>query len=154
LGIASRSRRFSTKTPEKICPPEEGISLNDLTSAFGLQRPAASRQRKPILELEMVLKRPASRIFVALLLLVAGVFAACASSNNSGKVHVLTWRGDVNPVMARYVDRGLKSAEKDGAPAAVLRLDTPGGLDSSMRQIVQRIEAAKVPVIVYVAPGG
>src|SRR3954469_23256019 len=100
----------------------------------------------------MVFKRPPARIGVALLLLVAGVLAACSSSNNTGKVHVLTWKGDVNPVMTRYVDRGLKSAERENAPAVVLRLDTPGGLDSSMRQIVQRIEAAKVPVIVYVAP--
>src|SRR5437899_189999 len=105
-------------------PSRGGHLCVDVTSAFGLQRVAALGEGKPILELEMVLIRPSKRLVIALLLLVAGAFAACSSSNNSGKVHVLTWKGDVNPVMARYLERGLKSAEKANAPAVVLRLDT------------------------------
>src|SRR5581483_8578298 len=93
-------------------------------------------------------------VALALLVLSAAAVAACASTKAEGQVHVLTWKGDVNPVMARYVDRGISTAERSHAKAVVLRLETPGGLDSSMRDIVQRIESAKVPVIVYVSPSG
>jgi membrane-bound serine protease (ClpP class) len=69
-------------------------------------------------------------------------------------VHLLTWKGIVNPVMERYIARGLDTAERSDARAAVIKLDTPGGLDSAMRDIIQRIEASRVPVIVYVSPSG
>ncbi len=93
-------------------------------------------------------------LILGLLLLSAGLVSACASKKAEGDVHVLTWDGDVNPVMARYIDRGIGTAERSNAKAVVLRLDTPGGLDSAMRDIVQRIESSKVPVIVYVSPSG
>src|SRR4029079_14060971 len=51
-------------------------------------------------------------------------------------------------------DRGIDEAERTDATAVVIKLDTPGGLSSSMEHIVQRIESSKVPVIVYVAPSG
>jgi membrane-bound serine protease (ClpP class) len=92
---------------------------------------------------------------IGLLLIGAGALSACASRPTvPDKVHVLKWDGIVNPIMARYVDRGLDAAERSQAPAVVLRLNTPGGLDSSMREIVQRIESSTVPVIVYVSPAG
>lgn len=92
---------------------------------------------------------------LGILFIFAGVLSACASRpNEPDKVHVLRWDGIVNPVMARYIDRGLDAAERSNAPAVVIQLDTPGGLDSSMRQIVQRIEASTVPVVVYVSPAG
>jgi membrane-bound serine protease (ClpP class) len=56
--------------------------------------------------------------------------------------------------MERYFDRGMDTAERSQALAVVLKLDTPGGLDSSMRAIIQRIESSSVPVIVYVSPSG
>lgn len=71
-----------------------------------------------------------------------------------GSVHVLTTDGDVNPVMNRYIDRGITAAEDDQAAAVVIRLDTRGGLLTSMDDIIERILAAKVPVIVYVWPDG
>jgi membrane-bound serine protease (ClpP class) len=63
-------------------------------------------------------------------------------------------RGIINPVLAEYVGRVIDQAEQRNAAAVVLQLDTPGGLDGSMRQIIQRILASRVPVIVYVAPAG
>lgn len=100
-----------------------------------------------------LLRRPL--LTIGLLLILAGGLSACASRPNvPDKVHVLRWDGVVNPVMARYIDRGLDTAERSNAPAVVLQLDTPGGLDSSMREIVQRIEASTVPVIVFVSPSG
>ncbi|HLF70925.1 MAG TPA: nodulation protein NfeD, partial [Dehalococcoidia bacterium] len=96
------------------------------------------------------------RIIIGMAMVIAGaVLAACGGSTKpADRVHVLTWDGEVNPVMARYIDRGIDTAERSNARAVVIKLDTPGGMDSSMRDIIQRIEASKVPVIVYVSPSG
>jgi membrane-bound serine protease (ClpP class) len=97
------------------------------------------------------------RFLLGLTLLALGaVAAACGGSSEEapGQVHVLTWDGIVNPVMERYIDRGIETAERSDAVAVVIRLDTPGGLDSSMRDIIQRMESSTVPVIVYVSPAG
>lgn len=81
---------------------------------------------------------------------------ACAGGPDAepGSVHVLTTDGDVNPVMDRYIDRGIDAAEDEDAEAVVIRLNTPGGLLSSTDDIDRRILAAEVPVIVYVWPPG
>ena len=67
---------------------------------------------------------------------------------------VVRARGVVNPTLADYIVRSIDQAETGGARVVILELDTPGGLDSSMGQIIQRILAAKVPVVVYVSPPG
>ncbi len=95
------------------------------------------------------------RLLVAGLLLLIGVFAACATSIDAEEaVHVLTYDGIVDPVMEGYVDRGIDEAEDTNARAVVFRLDTHGGLVSSMEKIVKRINRSRVPVIVYVQPAG
>lgn len=63
-----------------------------------------------------------------------------------------TYDGVITPVSAEYFHDALLSAQESGAEALILRLNTPGGLDSSMRLMVQDITAATIPVIVYVAP--
>jgi membrane-bound serine protease (ClpP class) len=60
----------------------------------------------------------------------------------------------VDPFMASYVGRGIEQANNEGDAAVLLTIDTPGGLDSSMRDIVQSILASKVPVLCYTAPAG
>lgn len=60
----------------------------------------------------------------------------------------------IQPVSAEYVQRGLVYAQQQHAPAAILELDTPGGLETSMRAIIQAIFASPVPVVGYVAPSG
>ncbi|MBI3952971.1 MAG: nodulation protein NfeD [Chloroflexi bacterium] len=77
-----------------------------------------------------------------------------AQGGGPGPVHVLTAKGTVNPVLANYIERGIAGAERRGAQAVVIQLDTPGGLDTSMREIVQRMLSARLPVIVFVAPAG
>ena len=61
---------------------------------------------------------------------------------------------DVNPVTQSWLNSELDHAQKDGYSAAVIVLDTPGGLEDSMRKIVQKELSLKIPVIVYVSPGG
>lgn len=83
------------------------------------------------------------------------LLAGCGGSGvPSGGAHVLTVDEMINPVIANYVERGVRDAEDADAEVLVIRLDTPGGLDTSMREIVQSISASEVPVVVYVAPAG
>lgn len=69
-------------------------------------------------------------------------------------VEVLRVKGVVNPVLADYINRGIKRAEDSSAVACVIQIDTPGGLDTSMREIVKGILDSSVPVVVYVYPPG
>lgn len=88
-------------------------------------------------------------------LALAAVAVGCAPHvDQHNAVHVLRADFEVGPVMERYIDRGLDEAERTDAKAVVIAIDTPGGRSSSMDHIVQRIQSAKVPVIVYVTPGG
>ena len=97
------------------------------------------------------------RLTIAAVFLVLGVVGfACGGAPGAapGAVHVLTTDSVVGPVMERYLDRGIDAAEDEDASAVVIRLDTPGGLLSSTRDIVQRILGAEVPLVVYVSPRG
>ncbi len=89
-------------------------------------------------------------------LLAGFLICACASAAVSqGRVAaVLTLSGPVDPISARYVLRGLDRAQREGADLAVIELDTPGGLGTSMDQIVEKILASPVPVAVFVTPPG
>jgi membrane-bound serine protease (ClpP class) len=94
-----------------------------------------------------------TRLFAAGFTLVAllGLPAAAASSD---QVVGLTLTGVVDPFEASYLAGGIESAEADGAAAVLLTIDTPGGLDSSMRKIIQSILNANVPVLCFVSPSG
>ncbi|WBL36753.1 nodulation protein NfeD [Tepidiforma flava] len=95
------------------------------------------------------------RRIIAAAAVALGLLAACAGSDTpEGGVVVARVDGTVGPIMERYIDRVISDAEEQRARLVVLELDTPGGLDSSMRKIVQRIGRADVPVAVYVAPIG
>jgi len=79
---------------------------------------------------------------------------AFPSSSSAKDILYIKTEGIVNPVMAAYLADGLEEAKETGAEAVIIQMDTPGGLDLSMREIVKGVLASDVPVIVYVAPAG
>jgi membrane-bound serine protease (ClpP class) len=82
------------------------------------------------------------------------VTSAATSPATKPRVLVIHFTADVNPVTQSWLNHQLSRAESGGYNAAVIELDTPGGLSDSMRKIVQKELATKVPIVVYVAPGG
>ncbi len=79
---------------------------------------------------------------------------AIPSAALSAPVILLDLNGAVGPASADYLTRGIKQAAEQGAQLVVLRMDTPGGLDTSMRTIIKSILGSPVPVVGYVAPSG
>ena len=73
---------------------------------------------------------------------------------DSPKSDVLQFKVAINPTLANYIERGIDQAEENNAIALIIQMDTPGGLDTSMRDIVQKIVSAEVPIVVYVSPSG
>ena len=97
-----------------------------------------------------------------ILALLSGVILLCVPIPLSGQssavsrapVIALHLDGAVGPAAADYVSKGLRTAAARKAPIVILRMDTPGGLDTSMRAIIRAILASPVPVVSYVSPSG
>ena len=101
------------------------------------------------------MKGPFLRVLFGSLAVALAVPAlAFAAASTKPRVLAIHFELEVNPVTSSYIDHQLDRAQKDGYDAAVIVLDTPGGLSESMRTIVKNELASKIPVIVYVAPPG
>jgi membrane-bound serine protease (ClpP class) len=83
-------------------------------------------------------------------LLFLGLFPALSSA----AILKITVDAPIHPVTAEYIVRTLDRANREGAALVILSLNTPGGLDSSMRQIIEKIVNSRTPVAAYVAPSG
>jgi membrane-bound serine protease (ClpP class) len=79
---------------------------------------------------------------------------AALTTGAGGNATVLEINGAIGPATSRYVVHGLESAQKAGSKLVILEVDTPGGLDTSMRDIIRAILASSVPVVTYVSPSG
>jgi len=92
--------------------------------------------------------------FVSTLAGVALLVGPAAAQTASTTVPSIELSGSISPATEAWMSSALEDAAEEGAPLVVVRLDTPGGLDSSMREIVKDIIAAPMPVVVYVSPAG
>ncbi len=90
-----------------------------------------------------------SLIAILLLLLISGL-----AFPGERKLHLVKYEGIINPVAAELVTTEIKRAKDAKAEALIIELDTPGGLDQSMRIIVKEIIGSDVPIVVYIYPSG
>jgi membrane-bound serine protease (ClpP class) len=93
-------------------------------------------------------------LFGSLAVALAVPAIAFAAASSKPRVLAIHYEFEVNPVTSSYLDHQLDRAQKDGYDAAVIVLDTPGGLSESMRTIVKNELRSTIPVIVYVSPPG
>ncbi|MDK1023197.1 MAG: nodulation protein NfeD [Gammaproteobacteria bacterium] len=107
-----------------------------------------------------VAMRMTSRFVRLMLLFVIFCYGIPANSEESpdappaGAIWLLQIDDAIGPAISDYIVRGLQRAQMQQAELVVIEMDTPGGLDTSMREIIQAIIASKVPVVTYVHPGG
>lgn len=88
------------------------------------------------------------------LLFIALIVNAGFALESKSLIYLVKLEGAINPAKAKFIESAIEEAGKEGARAIVIQLDTPGGLDLSMRSIVKTIISSKVPVITYVSPSG
>jgi membrane-bound serine protease (ClpP class) len=99
------------------------------------------------------------RAFFVFATVLAAAFALAggeiaAQADERPRILAVEFENDVNPVTQDYLTGAIDRANRDGFAAVVLLTDTPGGLDSSMRAIIKKEVASRVPVVVYVYPQG
>ena len=105
-------------------------------------------------------------VFTALVLFFAGTFVLtvsadtkkstppAASASPVKKILLIEIDAPITPVVAEYIGKSIDRASKAGAEALIIQMNTPGGLVDAMQQIVMKMMASEVPIVVYVAPSG
>ncbi len=92
--------------------------------------------------------------FILFTLFIISLSTLAISEENRKEVIVITVNGVINPVAAEYIGKNIEKANEKKTEALIIELDTPGGLDTSMRDIVKDISGSKVPIVVFVSPSG
>ncbi len=100
------------------------------------------------------LDRKCSAVKRILMLLLVFWCSAIPAGENGRRAILLEVDGAIGPAVMDYLSRGIEKAAARKAELVILRMDTPGGLDTAMRDIIKNIIAASVPVATWVAPGG
>ncbi len=90
----------------------------------------------------------------ALLLLACAASLSATAANGNGRALVLEVADAIGPATSDFLRRGIEAAAENDAELVIIVLDTPGGLDSSMRDIIKAILASPVPVATFVYPSG
>ncbi|MGI9021229.1 MAG: NfeD family protein [Solirubrobacterales bacterium] len=100
--------------------------------------------------------RRALRLLLPLIAAVIGALGLLSSAlaQDAGTAYSMELTGTIDPATESWAGKALDEAEDEDASFVIIRLDTPGGLDTSMREIVKDIIAAPMPVVVYVSPDG
>ena len=93
-------------------------------------------------------------IFRKLLVIALLLMVWPANAFGSNSIIVIEVEGAINPVVAEFVTNEIRSANTSSEELIVIRMDTPGGLDTSMRKIIKAIQSSKIPVASFVSPGG
>jgi membrane-bound serine protease (ClpP class) len=101
-----------------------------------------------------VLKRLTASLFFTIILLFCGMDAIAKTENSSPRADVITIDSAIGPAVAEYVSHSIDKANAEHARVIILKINTPGGLVDSTREITQSILNSKVPVIGYVSPKG
>jgi membrane-bound serine protease (ClpP class) len=91
---------------------------------------------------------------ILLIFLILLYSPSVPSEEQKRNVMVITINGVINPVASEYIGKSIKRANEKKVEALIIELDTPGGLDTSMRSIVKDIIGSEVPVVVFVSPSG
>ncbi|MCL4478892.1 MAG: nodulation protein NfeD [Deltaproteobacteria bacterium] len=114
-------------------------------SVSTIMRPGKNMEEHPIVISGLIRK----------MVIALSVILLCTSNVlASSRVDEISIDGPIGPAYAYFVSESIQRAEADGANAFLILMDTPGGLDTSMRDIVKAIENAKLPVVTYIYPSG
>ena len=88
------------------------------------------------------------------LFIFSSLLLPCMSFSQSKNAEVITIDGVINPVVAEFITKSIRRAASQRAECLIIQMDTPGGLDLSMRSIIKEMMNADIPIVVYVSPGG
>lgn len=95
-----------------------------------------------------------NKLPLMLIILLFIAFFAEYTPAQSSAIHLLNIEGTINPITAQYIVDGIKHAQDSNAECIIIQMDTPGGLDNSMRKIIKEILNSSMPIVIYIAPQG